>query len=87
MTLWIWVASSRVGDRTRACVSRTDESIDWSIEMENVAVFPVPDCACRRASVSFRGSRWSCGGGRKRAHLSNDIAALGDGQDRTLLDR
>ena len=26
-------------------MSRTDESIDWSIEMEKVAVLPVPDWA------------------------------------------
>lgn len=27
------------------CVSRTAVSITWRIEMEKVAVFPVPDCA------------------------------------------
>ena len=45
MTDWIWVASSRVGERTRACVSRCVVLIVCNIEIENVAVLPVPDCA------------------------------------------
>lgn len=45
MTDWIWVASSLVGERTRACVSRWVVLIVCKMEMENVAVFPVPDCA------------------------------------------
>jgi hypothetical protein len=28
-----------------ACVSRIEVSIDWSVEIEKVAVFPVPDWA------------------------------------------
>src|ERR1700738_2536117 len=45
MTDWIWVASSRVGERTRAWVSRWVVLMVCKMEMENVAVFPVPDCA------------------------------------------
>ena len=45
MTDWICVASSRVGERTRACVSRWVVLIVCKMEIEKVAVFPVPDCA------------------------------------------
>ena len=45
LTFWIWTASSLVGLRQSTCVSLTVVSIDWRMEMEKVAVFPVPDCA------------------------------------------
>lgn len=45
LTLEIWTANSRVGERMSACGSRLEVSIDWSTPIENVAVLPVPDCA------------------------------------------
>ena len=45
-TLEIWTASSRVGERMRAWVSREEVSMDCKTPMEKVAVLPVPDCAC-----------------------------------------
>ena len=45
VTFCICCANSLVGDNTRACVSRTCVSNPCKIDMEKVAVFPVPDCA------------------------------------------
>ncbi|KAH3968874.1 hypothetical protein HBI18_009020 [Parastagonospora nodorum] len=49
-TFWICWASSRVGARMSAWQALTLESIFWRVEMEKVAVFPVPDCACAMTS-------------------------------------
>jgi hypothetical protein len=57
MTFWIWFASSRVGARHSAWVSRRLVSMLWRIEMEKVAVLPVPDCACAIVSWPFRTGR------------------------------
>ena len=42
-TFCIWPASSLVGDNTNACVSLTCVSRPCRMDIENVAVFPVPD--------------------------------------------
>ena len=44
-TFWICWASSLVGARIRAWHSLNPVSIFSRIAIENVAVFPVPDCA------------------------------------------
>lgn len=63
-----------------ACVSLNAVSIDCRAEMQNVAVLPVPDCACRNCQVKdFEQSV-------ARSHLCNDIAATNDGVDGALLD-
>ena len=53
-TFWICPASSLVGERTSACVSRTCVSRHCKIEIENVAVFPVPDWA-----LKYKFDKWS----------------------------
>ena len=45
-TFWICWANSLVGAKMSAWHSRMLVSICWRIEIENVAVFPVPDWAC-----------------------------------------
>jgi hypothetical protein len=60
----------------------TLESIFWRVEMEKVAVLPVPDCAC--AMTSWPGGRqylWLCGDGGGVGKLTLD-----DGHDGALLD-
>ncbi len=50
LTFWICCANSRVGARMSACTLLSLRSICWRTEMENVAVLPVPDCACAMVS-------------------------------------
>lgn len=45
MTFCICTANSRVGDKHKTCVSLRDVSRLCNIEMEKVAVLPVPDWA------------------------------------------
>lgn len=47
------MANSRVGDNINTCVSRSVVSRDCSMEIENVAVLPVPDWACAITSLPF----------------------------------
>jgi hypothetical protein len=57
ITLWICWASSLVGARTNAWHCVLFGSISWRTPIENVAVLPVPDCACATVSVLLiRGS-------------------------------
>lgn len=53
LTFWICVASSRVGDKHSTWLSRTVVSNICRIAIENVAVLPVPDCACAITSLPF----------------------------------
>ena len=52
MTFWIWMANSRVGDKTKAWVSLFLVSILCKTPMLNVAVLPVPDWALKSSTVS-----------------------------------
>lgn len=45
MTFWICVANSLVGESINTWVSRSVVSSDCRIDIEKVAVLPVPDCA------------------------------------------
>lgn len=53
ITFWICCASSRVGDKTRAWVSRSCVSIICSTDIEKVAVLPVPDCALEQKQLTL----------------------------------
>ena len=44
-TLYVWVASSLVGDNNNTCVVLLFTFIKERDEIINVAVLPVPDCA------------------------------------------
>lgn len=54
--------------------------MDWSMEIEKVAVLPVPDWACheQRSAAVLTSSQ-------SRTHLGNDIATLDHGRNGTLL--
>ena len=49
----IWVANSRVGETISAWHFSFSWSIIWSDEIVNVAVFPVPLCACAMVSCPY----------------------------------
>ena len=59
LTFCICTANSLVGDKTRACVSLTCVSSPCSMEMENVAVLPVPDCALKKLRLNILGTHCS----------------------------
>jgi hypothetical protein len=64
-----------VGDKTNAWVSRCVVFIVCKIEIENVAVFPVPDCAIVNTRQVQRAGRT----------LGNDISPLANLLDRSTL--
>jgi hypothetical protein len=79
-TFWICWASSRVGARISAWQALTLESIFWRVEIEKVAVFPVPDWAWAITSWPWLcQSLYCCGGAQGKLTLD-------DGHDGALLD-
>lgn len=60
--------------------------MDWRMEMEKVAVFPVPDWAWREQRGQHAAARDGGEAEGQVADLGNDVAPFCDGENGTLLD-
>jgi hypothetical protein len=62
MSFSVCTASSRVGESTRTCTSRTRLSTRWHEVTAIMLDLPVPDCACaitsRPSTIGFTARCW-----------------------------